>query len=259
MKEGEQQEWQAACSGADTTGVLISPAPQQRKCTHLRFTVPLFFCRSQRREKERGRDEKRKQNKTTKKSHVWVRWQAGSRRKCWIGRAVRCVWEWEGWGLPTQRPAAQQHWNPAETGQGEADVPLTQRVKAGRRGGGIRSGRPAGWWDVFVFLLKWVRELRMASWDRHEKLLSSGSAWERESDLMGQKKKTGRGKGAVERRGKIKLKGWGWFCHWIAKIIVRYNVLIVLLLPRLRFDVFERVFMKSQEWRKMCGDSLYIV
>lgn len=138
MKEGEQQEWQAAGRDADTTGVLISPAPRQRKCAHLRFTVPLFFCRSQRSEKERGRDEKRKQNKTkTHKKHtVWAWWQAGSRRKCWIGRAVRCVWEWEGWGLPTQRPVAQQHRNPAETGQGEADVPLTQRVKAGRRGGG---------------------------------------------------------------------------------------------------------------------------
>lgn len=60
---------------ADTTGVLISPAPQQRKCAHLRFTVPLFFCRSQRREKERGTDEK-KENRTKpakqkkQKSHV---------------------------------------------------------------------------------------------------------------------------------------------------------------------------------------------
>lgn len=58
---------------ADTTGVLISPAPQQRKCAHLRFTVPLFFCRSQRREKERGTDEKKKteqnqQNKKNKKA-----------------------------------------------------------------------------------------------------------------------------------------------------------------------------------------------
>lgn len=151
MKEGEQQEWQAAGRDADTTGVLISPAPQQRKCAHLRFTVPLFFCRSQRREKERGRDEKRKQNKTSKtkkqKSHVWARWQAGSRRKCWMGRAVRCVWEWEGWRLPTQRPAAQQHSNPAETGQGETlHSPDAQGQGWAERRGGV---------DVFILLLKW--------------------------------------------------------------------------------------------------------
>jgi len=165
MKDGKQQEWQAAGRDADTTGVLISPAPKQRKCAHLRFTVPHSSADPRGERRREG-----EMNRTKQKSHVWARWQAGSRRKCWIGRAVRCVWEWEGWGLPTQRPAAQQHRNPAETGQGEADVPLMQRVKAGQRGGGIRWGWVV---DVFILLLKWVGELRMAFWDRHKKLLSS--------------------------------------------------------------------------------------
>lgn len=74
------------------------------------YCPPILLSIPEEREGERERWKKKtEQNQLnkTQKYHVWARWQAGSRRKRWIGRAVRCVWEWEGWRLPTQRPAAQ--------------------------------------------------------------------------------------------------------------------------------------------------------
>lgn len=56
--------------------------------------------------------------------------------------------------------------------------------------------------------------------------------------------------GAVERRGKIKLRGWGWFCHWIAKIIGTVYLLCYFYCMRLRFDVLgEYLWKVKNDWR----------
>lgn len=162
--------WRKGNSRSDRQGCWHNWSPNFTRASAEEMRTPQVYCPPillpipEEREGERDRWKKENRTKPAKqkkqKSHVWARWQAGSRRKCWIGRAVRCVWEWEGWRLPTQRPAAQQHSNPAETGQGETlRSPDAQgQGWAERRGDQMRLGGGR---------LRLAAEMRMVSWDRH--------------------------------------------------------------------------------------------